>query len=129
MKAAGVKLYILAAALALVVSPVFADTSILGYGGPGNELNPAGQPMDLLRDPNGLSLLDDITRTPTGLLYPLPYAYPAMTQSKSDPDIWSTGWIEGRFLGSFGSNIGSAAFGEYADWNSGPLATSLGFLM
>src|SRR5215472_18254314 len=101
MKRFGKKLYFWAAVLAVAGSPAFGDTGILGYGGPGNELNPAGQPMDLLRDPNGLSLLDDITRTPTGLLYPLPYAYPAMTQSKSDPDIWSTGWIAGGFLGSF----------------------------
>lgn len=129
MNMTGGKLYVWTAALAFVANGAFADTAILGYGGPGNELNPAGQPMDLLRDPNGLSLLDDITRTPTGLLYPLPYAYPAMTQSKSDPDIWSTGWIEGGFLGTFGPNIRSAAFGEYTDWSSGPLATSLGFLL
>src|SRR5215469_7072772 len=129
MRNAGGNLYLLATALALIGNPVLADTSILGYGGPGNELNPAGQPSDLLRDSNGLSMLDDITRTPTGLLYPLPYAYPAMTQNKSDPDIWSTGWIEGGFLGTFGPNIRSAAFGEYADWATDPLATSLGFLL
>jgi len=118
-----------AAAVALSGTGSFADTGILGYGGPGNALNPAGQPMDLFRDPNGLSLLDDITRTPTGLLYPLPYAYPDMTQSKSAPDFWSMGWIEGGFLGTWGSNTDSAAFREYADWGTDPLATSLGFLV
>lgn len=117
------------AVVALTGAPAFADTSVLGYGGPGNELNPNGQALDLLRDSNGLSLLDDITRTPTGLLYPLPYAYPDMTQSKSNPDIWSTGWIEGGVLGVWGSNPKSAAFGEYADWTTDPLVTNLGFLM
>jgi hypothetical protein len=117
------------AAVALIGSGAFADTSILGYGGPGNEFNPNGQPIDLLRDLNGLSLLDDVTRTPTGLLYPLPYAYPAMTQSKSDPDLWSTGWIEGGVLGTWGSNTRSAALNEYGDWSSDPLGTSLGFLV
>ena len=43
-----------AAAVALGDTGAFADTGILGYGGPGNALNPAGQPMDLFRDPNGL---------------------------------------------------------------------------
>jgi len=88
--------------------------------------------MDLLRDLNGLSQLDEITRTPTGLLYPLPYAYPSMTQSKSDPDLWSTAWIEGGLLGSFGvngTNTKAAGFQEYGDWSNGPLGTSLGFLM
>jgi hypothetical protein len=117
------------ALIALTGIRAFADTGALGYGGTGNELNPNGQALDLLRDPSGLSLLDDVTRTPTGLLYPLPYAYPDMTQSKSDPDIWSTGWIEGGVLGVWGSNPRSAAFGEYADWTTDPLLTSGGFLM
>ena len=112
----------------LAMSAAYADTSVLGYGGPGNVLNPTGQPIDLQRDLDGLSQLDDVTRTPTGLLYPLPYAYPAMTQSKSDPDIWTTGWIEGGLLGTFGQRINSAAFSEYTDWSNGPIVTSLGFL-
>jgi len=117
-----------AIALLLTMSAAYADTSVLGYGGPGNVLNPNGQPIDLQRDLDGLSQLDDVTRTPTGLLYPLPYAYPAMTQSKSDPDIWTTGWIEGGLLGTFGQRINSAAFSEYTDWSNGPIVTSLGFL-
>ncbi|HEY3637846.1 MAG TPA: MtrB/PioB family outer membrane beta-barrel protein [Rhizomicrobium sp.] len=118
-----------AASLALTGSRAIADTGVLGYGSPGNELNPAGQSLDLLRDTSGLSLLDDITRTPTGLLYPLPYAYPDMTQSKSDPDIWSTGWIEAGMLGTWGPNIHSAMLGEYTDWANDPLLGSLGFRM
>jgi MtrB/PioB family decaheme-associated outer membrane protein len=51
-----------------------------------------------------------------------------MTQSKSDPDIWYTGWIEGGLLGTGGSNRHSAAFQEYTDWGSGVLAPNLGFL-
>jgi MtrB/PioB family decaheme-associated outer membrane protein len=105
-----------------------ADTSVLGYGGPGNVLNPTGQYMDLQRDIDGLSQLDDVTRTPTGLLYPLPYATPAMTQSKSDPDMWSSGWIEGGVLGTFGQRTKSASFQEYSDWSNGPILTSAGFL-
>jgi MtrB/PioB family decaheme-associated outer membrane protein len=103
------------------------DTGSLGYGGPGNELNPNGQALDLLKDPGGLSMLDDITRTPTGLLYPLPYAYPDMTQSKSDPDIWSTGWVEGGILGTWGSNTRSPMLNEYGDWSTDPYLASLGF--
>ncbi|HEX4160626.1 MAG TPA: MtrB/PioB family outer membrane beta-barrel protein, partial [Rhizomicrobium sp.] len=118
-----------AAAFALTAAQAATDTGVLGYGGPGNELNPNGQALDLLRDPSGLSLLDDITRTPTGLLYPLPYAYPDMTQSKGDPDIWSTGWIEGGVLGSWGPNTRSAMFNEYGDWSTDPLLASLGFRM
>jgi hypothetical protein len=114
--------------LALASSSAAADTAILGYGGPGNVLNPAGQPLDLMRSLGGLSQLDEITRTPTGLLYPLPYAYPAMTQSKSNPDLWSTGWIEGGLLGVFGTNTNSASFREYGDWRTAPIGTSLGFL-
>lgn len=131
MKTAPRHLLLGTALIALTGIRALADTSILGYGGPGNELNPNGQPLDLFRDPNGLSLLDDVTRTPTGLLYPLPYAYPAMTQSKSDPDIWSTGWIEGGWIGSFGlngTNTKAASFQEYGDWSNLPIATSLGFL-
>ncbi|HKD24132.1 MAG TPA: MtrB/PioB family decaheme-associated outer membrane protein [Rhizomicrobium sp.] len=116
------------AVLMLLGGPAFADTSILGYGGPGNVLNPTGQLMNLPRDLDGLSQLDDVTRTPTGLLYPIPYAYPEMTQSKSDPDMWGTGWIEGGVLGTFGQRTNSAAFGEYTDWSNGPIVTSLGFL-
>lgn len=122
------KIPLLCAALLVLASAASADTGILGYGGPGNELNPWGEPLDLLRDLDGLSQLDDITRTPTGLLYPLPYAYPAMTQSKDDPDIWSTGWVEGGLFGSFGPNTKSAALQEYGDWQSAPIGASLGFL-
>lgn len=129
MTFAAEKLWWCAAAVALIGGTALADTSILGYGGPGNALNPTGQPIDLLRDPDGLSLLDDITRTPTGLLYPLPYAYPAMTQSKDNPDIWSTGWIESGLLGTWGPNTRSATLNEYGDWGTDPLVTNLGFRM
>src|SRR3569623_725505 len=124
----GLRILLTGAALTLTGAHAFADTSVLGYGGTGNELNPNGQVLDLFRDSNGLSLLDDITRTPTGLLYPLPYAYPNMTQSKADPDVWSSGWIEGGVLGAWGSNTRSAAFREYTDWADCPVVTNLGFL-
>lgn len=126
----GSKTTVLAAGAAVLVmaNGAQADTSVPGYGGPGNVLNPTGQYMDLQRDIDGLSQLDDVTRTPTGLLYPLPYAAPAMTQSKSDPDVWSSGWIEGGALGTFGQKINSASFQEYTDWSNGPILTSAGFL-
>jgi hypothetical protein len=116
------------AALMLSASASNASTSVLGYGGAGNELNPGGQPMSLPRDEDGLSQLDDVSRTPTGLLYPLPYAYPAMTQSKTDPDWWTTGWLQGGLMGSFGAAPGSASFNKYADWHAGPFLASAGFL-
>lgn len=118
-----------AAALFATGASAATDTGTLGYVGAGDVLNPNGQALDLLKDTSGLSMLDDITRTPTGLLYPLPYAYPDMTQSKSDPDIWSTGWVEGGILGTWGSNTRSAMLNEYGDWSTDPLLTSLGFRM
>jgi hypothetical protein len=113
---------------ALSVAPALADTAIPGYGGPGNLLNPKGLLMDLPLDTNGLSQLDEITRTPTGLLYPLPYLYPPMTQSKSDPDWWSMGWIQGGIAGTFGADPRSASFNRYTDWNDGLMLSSFGFL-
>jgi len=117
-----------AAAFAAFAQPASADTSVLGYGGPGNMLNPAGQSLSLSHDPSGLSQLDEITRTPTGLLYPLPYLNPEMTQSKSDPDWWSSGWVEGGMFGTFGADQHSAAFREYGDLNNGFLLSNAGFL-
>ncbi|HEY4076021.1 MAG TPA: MtrB/PioB family outer membrane beta-barrel protein [Rhizomicrobium sp.] len=115
-------------ALGLFSGAARADTSVLGYGGPGNLLNPGGLPLDLARDADGLSQLNDVSRTPTGLLYPLPYAYPAMTQSKDDPDWWTSAWVQGGLMGSFGAKARSASFRKYADWSSGPLLASAGFL-
>jgi MtrB/PioB family decaheme-associated outer membrane protein len=115
-------------ALAGVTLPAAqADSAVGGYGGAGSQLNPRGMLLDLPRDPNGLSLLDEITRTPTGLLYPLPYATPELTQSSSDPDWWSAGWVEAGVLGTFGADPGSASFRKYGDWSNGPTG-SAGFL-
>lgn len=113
-----------------LATPALADTGALtGYGGPGNELNPLGQPLDLPRDPDGLSQLDEITRTPTGLLYPLPYAQPSLTQSTTDPDWWSLGWIRVGGIGTFGADSGSALLNRYGEFSSGPLLGSAGFLV
>src|ERR1700761_2414952 len=111
-----------------LASGAHADTSATGYGGPGNILNPQGQPLTLPRDPEGLSGLDDITRTPTGLLYPVPFQAPDMTQSKTNPDWWTSGWVQAGMLGTFGKDTRSASLNEYGDFKSGPLATNLGFL-
>ena len=114
--------------LEAMAGAAWADTGVTGYSVPGNVLNPQGQSLYLPRDPNGLSALDDVTRTPTGLLYPVPFQNPTMTQSKTNPDWWSTGWVQVGLLGTFGKNTRSAALNEYGDWKSGPLATNLGFL-
>lgn len=114
-------------AFVALAAPAFADTAVTGYGGPGNVLNPSGMMLSLPHDPNGLSLLDEVTRTPTGLLYALPFQLPEMTQSSSDPDWWRSGWVEAGLLGTFGKTK-SASFRAYSDWNNGPLATNLGFL-
>ncbi|HSZ73846.1 MAG TPA: MtrB/PioB family outer membrane beta-barrel protein [Rhizomicrobium sp.] len=108
--------------------PARADTGLLGGAWLGTETNPRGLIPDPPRDPNGLSLNSDVTRTPTGLLYPLPFAYPNMTQNKSDPDWWSYGWIDAGVLGTFGSDTHSAQFREYGDWNNGFDIASLGFV-
>jgi len=124
----GVVLLLTAALAETMITPkASADTGVTGYSVSGNTMNPTGMPFALPRDPDGLSALSDVTRTPTGLLYPLPFLYPEMTQSKSDPDWWSVGWVEGGLLGSFGKTR-SAAHGEYSDWGNGPLVTNLGFL-
>lgn len=104
-----------------------ADTGVTGYSTPGNQLNPAGSQSGLFYNPDGLSVLDEITRSPTGLLYPLPYDYPSMKQSTTDADWWHSGWIETGLLGSFGADKKSASLNEYADWSDGPLATNLGY--
>lgn len=110
-----------------VPRPLYADTSVIGYGAPGNELNPNGQVMDLQRDPNGLSMLDPITRTPTGLLYPLPFLYPNLTRAGADSDWWTSAWIDAGALESFGPGRKSASLQEYGDWTNGFILGSAGF--
>ncbi len=114
-------------ALLLMTAPSAADSTLPGYSGSGSSLNPNGLLLELPRDPGGLSMLDEVTRTPTGLLYPLPFQLSEMTQSTSDPDWWSSGWLEAGLMGSFGRTR-SDLFRQYADWNDGPLVTSFGFL-
>jgi MtrB/PioB family decaheme-associated outer membrane protein len=120
--------FVAALLLESAIGVASADTAVTGYSSPGNVLNPQGRPLYLPRDPDGLSQLDDVTRTPTGLLYPIPFQAPAMVQSKTEPDWWSTGWVQAGVMGTFGKNTGSAALNEYGDWKSGPLATNLGYL-
>jgi MtrB/PioB family decaheme-associated outer membrane protein len=125
--------WLLAAALLDVMdlagaAQALADSSATGYGGPGNVLNPQGQLYSRGRDINGLSVLDDVTRTPTGLMYPLPFLTPEMKQSETNPDWWMLRWAEAGYIGTFGKNRGAAALKEYGAWNSGPLLTSIGFM-
>lgn len=107
-------------------APALADSGLPGSAPSGTEINPRDQMPDPPRDLDGLSLLSDVTRTPTGLLYPVPFLYPPMTQSKIDPDWWSSGWIDAGLLGSFG-NTGSARFREYGDWSNGFALSGFGF--
>jgi hypothetical protein len=116
-------------AATMLASPALADSAATGYGGPGNVLNPAGLGPDLGRDPDGLSPLSDGTsRSPTGLLYPIPFRSPSMTQSESDPDWWTSGWVEAGVMGTAGSDTRSALLNQYGDWRSGWLLSNLGFL-
>lgn len=110
-----------------VPRPLHADSSVIGYGQPGNELNPNGQLMDLQRDPNGLSLLDEITRTPTGLLYPLPFVNPNLIQAGTGSDWWTSAWINAGGIFSFGPGRKSSSFQEYGDWVNGLILGSAGF--
>lgn len=121
------KIIVMVLASALNATHASADTAVTGYGGPGNQMNPSGMSLYFPRDPAGLSMLSETTRTPTGLLYPVPFLYPDMKQSASDPDWWSSGWAEAGLLGSFGRTR-SAAYRQYTDRNNGPLLTNLGFL-
>lgn len=111
--------------LGLIAAPASADTVATGYGAAGDQLNPSGMMLNLPRDPEGLSQLDEITRTPTGLLYPVPFLYPKMTQSRTDPDWWSTTWFAAGLLGG---GARSAQFRQYGDWSNGLLFGSVGFL-
>ena len=116
-------------AATVLAGPAWADTSATGYGAPGNILNPSGLPVDLARDPDGLSPLSGgTTRSPTGLLYDTPFHTPEMKQSESDPDWWYSGWLEAGFLGTFGQDPRSAMLNQYGDWRSGFVVTNLGFL-
>lgn len=116
-------------AASFLASPALADTAGIGYGGPGNVLNPAGLGPDSPRDLDGLSpLTDGTSRSPTGLLYPIPFKAPDMTRSESQPDWWYSGWVEAGFLGTFGSDTRSAMLNEYGDWRSGGVLSNLGFL-
>ncbi|HEY4941126.1 MAG TPA: MtrB/PioB family outer membrane beta-barrel protein [Rhizomicrobium sp.] len=121
----------LAGVAALVPSgPAFADSgAAVGYGGAGNQINPLGQILDLPRDPEGPSQLDEITRTPTGLLYPVPYALPLLTQNATDPDWWSMGWIRLGGIFTFGAGKNSASLNRYGDLSGGLLLGSAGFLI
>ena len=73
-------------------SAAYADSALQGGPRPGTETNPGGMIPDLPRDPLGLATPDDVSRTPTGLLYPLPPLYPAMIQDKADPYPRSKNW-------------------------------------
>lgn len=115
-------------AATVLATPAFADTAATGYGGPGNVLNPAGLGPDRPRDTDGLSpITDGTSRSPTGLLYPIPFKTPEMRQSESEPDWWSSGWIEAGLLGTVGSDTKSAMLNEYGDQRSGGVL-NLGFL-
>lgn len=116
------------AVVEIMTPAAWADSAATGYGGPGNVMNPHGQVMDRARDPAGLSVLDDITRTPTGLLYPVPYLTPEMRQSEADADWLLLRWAEGGVIGTFGKGDGSAALKEYGAWNSGPVLSTIGFV-
>lgn len=98
-----------------------------GYGGPGNVQNPQGQLFNRAPDPIGLSVLDDVTRTPTGLLYPTPGITPELRPGEADSDWLLQRWAEAGVIGTFGNNEGSATLKRYGAWNSGPLLTSIGF--
>ncbi len=116
-------------AATLLSGPVLADTGAIGYSQPGNILNPSGLPVDLARDPDGLSPLSGgTTRSPTGLLYPTPFLVPEMKQSESDPDWWTSGWVQAGFIGTFGQDPKSAMLNEYGDRRSGFVLTNLGLM-
>jgi hypothetical protein len=113
----------------MLAAPAFADTSATGYGGPGNVLNPTGLSPNLERDPDGLSpITDGTSRTPTGLLYPIPFRAPEMKQSESEPDWWISGWVEAGVMGTLGQDTKSAMLNEYGDWRTGGVLSGLGFL-
>lgn len=115
-------------AATLLSGPALADTGTTGYGAAGNVLNPSGLPIDQPRDTDGLSpLTEGHSRSPTGLLYPIPFRQKDMVQSASDPDWWYGGWAEAGVLGTFGADTKSAMLNEYGDWRSGFVVTNLGF--
>ena len=54
---------------------------------------------------------------------------PRLTQSTTDPDWWSLGWIRVGGIGTFGADAGSALLNRYGEFSSAPLLGSAGFLL
>jgi MtrB/PioB family decaheme-associated outer membrane protein len=102
-----------------------ADSAVGTNTSFGSQLNPNGQILTLPTD--HLSNFWENSRSPTGLLYPRPFLLPEMVQSTSDPDWWSSGWMEFGYLGTAGKT-GTAFFREYGDWSNGLLLSNAGFL-
>ena len=121
---------LLLGAAACALSPAYearADSAVGVNTQLGAQLNPNGQIMFLPTDPAGLSNFFQNSRTPSGLLYPRPPLYPEMVQSGSNPDWWSSGWVEAGYIGTLG-RAGAATFREYGDWSNGFLISNAGFL-
>ena len=122
-------LFLSAAACAL--SPALeahADSAVGVNTQLGAQLNPNGQILFVPNDPAGLSNFFQNSRTPTGLLYSRPPLYPEMVQSSSNPDLWTSAWVEAGYIGTLG-RAGAATFREYGDWSNGFLISSAGFLL
>src|SRR5215471_290202 len=117
-----------ATVVALSTHQARADSAVGVNTQLGAQLSPTGQILFLPTDPAGLSNIFQNSRTPTGLLYPRPPLYPEMVQSTSNPDLWSSAWIEAGYLGTLG-RAGAATFREYGDLGAGFLVSSAGFLI
>jgi MtrB/PioB family decaheme-associated outer membrane protein len=120
------------AALALVfagvmesAAPASADSEIHSFSILGNQLNPTGMQPGLATDIRGMSQRIQFSRSPSGLLYPKPLIYPAMSQSEDSPAWWHSGWAETGLIGNL-SDTKTASFDEYGDWDTG-LVASFGF--
>jgi hypothetical protein len=115
-------------AAALVASGIagdaHADSAVGTNAASGSQFNPTGQFFGLA---GRLSNFWEQSRSPTGLLYPRPPVLPELVQAQSDPDWWSSAWVELGYIGSSGKTS-VASFREYGDWSNGPLVSNAGFL-
>lgn len=122
---------LLTRAIALAFAPVVASLDAVADSAVGvdtvlgNALNPRGGDPTLDRDPQGKSLIiPKLSRTPTGLLYDWPPAYPEVLPLAGNWNYNFSTEIGGLFKNH---GVRSGKFREYADWDDGLLLNSLRF--
>ena len=96
-----------------------SDSARVGNVQFGNSLDPGGWNPFAVPDPRGMSWLHPgQLRTPTGALYPAPYAVADGNAVEGSDWTWS-GLLQVGYLWT-GGDADNAFFRRYADWSDGP---------